>query len=464
MTQLFSHSKVPTSIFRAYDIRGIVGEDLTAETVYALGLAIGSLAIEMKQEELVVARDARLSGPELMQAFQKGLLETGCTVIDAGITPTPVLYFATHLLDTNSGIILTGSHNPSNYNGLKIVLKGKTLAEIQIQDLYQRIITKRFHYGTGTLKKAEVINPYIDRIVEDVKLKRPLKVVIDCGNGVTGAVAPQLFKKLGCEVIELFCDVDGRFPNHHPDPSVAKNLQDLIKTVIKEKADMGLAFDGDGDRLGVVTNEGEIIWPDRQMMLFSQDILSRYPNSEIIYDVKCSRHLGDVIAKAGGRPVMWKTGHSILKAKMQEQNAPLAGEMSGHIFFKERWYGFDDGMYAGVRLLEILSQDPRSVSEVFHDLPDSVNTPELKISVPDTEKFALVSKLVATANFPNAEINTIDGLRVDFEDGWGLVRCSNTTPCLTVRFEANTEEALKRIQSQFKQQLLSIDPSLEIPF
>ncbi len=451
-------------IFRAYDVRGVVGEGLTPDVVYAIGLAIGTEALKRNQPTLVVARDGRLSGPALFDALISGLSTTGCHLIDVGVVPTPVLYFATHYFNTQTGVMLTGSHNPSNYNGLKIVLGGTTLAESDIQQLYHRIQQRDFHYGQGSIGKKEIVPAYLERIKKDLRMERAYKVVIDCGNGVTGVVAPKLFRELGCEVIELYCEVDGHFPNHHPDPSVAENLQALIEKVKLEKADLGLAFDGDGDRVGVVTNQGEIIWPDRQMMLFAQDVLQRNPGEKIIFDVKCSRHLPKVISRHGGQPIMWKTGHSLLKAKMYQEDAPLAGEMSGHIFFKERWYGFDDGLYAGARLLEILTQQPQTASEVFAELPDSINTPELKVYLPEERKFSFMQELQEKARFVGGEINAIDGLRVEFPDGWGLVRLSNTTPCLTLRFEADNLDSLKKIQEKFRQELLAIQSDLILPF
>ncbi|MGB6977282.1 MAG: phosphomannomutase/phosphoglucomutase, partial [Gammaproteobacteria bacterium] len=351
----------PSSIFRAYDIRGIVDENLTPDIVFAIGQALGSEALAQGENTIVTARDGRLSGPLLLTALQSGILATGCDVIDIGAVPTPVLYFATHTLATRSGVMLTGSHNPPNYNGLKIVLAGQALSGDQLQGLYQRIVEGRLTQGTGVIQQLNVMDDYIAHIKTTVHLARPLKVVIDAGNGIAGKVAPLLFKALGCEVIELYCEVDGHFPNHHPDPSQPENLQDLIATVKKTRADIGLAFDGDGDRLGVVTEQGEIIWPDRQLMLFASDILRRQPESTIIFDVKCTQHLPRWIEQQGGNPLMWKTGHSLIKAKLRESQAPLAGEMSGHIFFQERWFGFDDGLYAGVRLLEILSHESRTI-------------------------------------------------------------------------------------------------------
>jgi len=455
---------ISKDIFRAYDIRGIVDKNLTTDIVYTLGLAIGSEAIARGQKQLVVARDGRLSGPSLLAALIQGLLATGLQLIDIGIVPTPVLYFATHWLNTQAGVMLTGSHNPTNYNGLKTILNGAVLAEDDIQQLYQRIQAGNFVFGVGSIEKKDISADYIERIASDVKLARPMKIVIDAGNGVSGTLAPKLFRRLGCEVTELFCEIDGNFPNHHPDPSVMENLADIRAAVVKQKAEIGLAFDGDADRLGVVTDKGQIIWPDRQMMLFAQDILARLPGSEIIFDVKCSRNLPLVITAAAGKPIMWKTGHSLLRAKLKETGAPLAGEMSGHIFFKERWFGFDDGLYAGARLLEILSRADRKVSDIFQTLPDSINTPELKLELPEEKKQTFMLALLENAHFPDATLITIDGLRVDFPDGWGLVRMSNTTPCLTLRFEADDAEALARIQNLFRAQLLAIDSQLQLPF
>ncbi|MCV6638701.1 phosphomannomutase/phosphoglucomutase [Candidatus Albibeggiatoa sp. nov. NOAA] len=453
------------SIFRAYDIRGIVGESLTPEIVTQIGQAIGSEAALKNQKTVAVGRDGRLSGSELIQALIKGLRMAGRDVIDIGMIPTPVLYFATYHLKTGSGVMLTGSHNPSNYNGMKIMIDGETLADEAIQTLKRRVEQQDFITGEGELKTQDIQQDYIQCIVQDVKLQRPFKVVVDCGNGAAGNLAPQLLKALGCEVIELFCEVDGNFPNHHPDPTVLKNLQDLIKTVKETGADLGLGFDGDGDRLGVVDKDGAVIWPDRQMILYASDILSRNPNAAIVYDVKCSRHLGKSIAAQGGKPVMWRTGHSLIKSKIKEQQALLGGEMSGHIFFKERWYGFDDALYTAARLLEILAKDERTPTEIFTTLPNAVSTPELKLELEkEGENFELMKKVLDSFGFDGAEITTIDGLRADFADGWGLVRPSNTTPCLVIRFEAETDEALERIQQDFRRQFLAIDEGLKLPF
>ncbi len=453
---------LPKEIFRAYDIRGVVDTHLTADVVYQLGQAIGSEALDAKQTSICVARDGRLSGPELSEALINGLLTTGIDVIDIGRVPTAVLYFATHMTKTQSGVVLTGSHNPSEYNGLKMVIAGKTLAQDKIQTLYQRILAKDLHQGQGCLTQEDITSKYLERITSDVHLPKKLKIVIDSGNGIAGEIAPQLFRLLGCDVIELYCEIDGNFPNHHPDPSDPKNCVDLQNKVIEEKADFGLAFDGDADRLGVISNTGEIIWPDRQMILFSQAVLKDDPQSTIVYDVKCTKHLGDAIQQAGGKPIMAKTGHSLIKAKMLETNAALAGEMSGHIFFKHRWYGFDDGIYAAARFCEIIAGQNQTVTELFETIPDSINTPEIKIHIGDEKKFLLMQQLCEKAEFPGAELIRIDGLRVEYPDGWGLVRASNTTPCLVMRFEAESEAALGRIQEAMRVQLKLLDPSLEL--
>lgn len=463
MSQVISQS-IPRSIFRAYDIRGEVDVTFTAEYVYQIGLAIGSEARARGDDKVIMARDGRLSGPELSLALGQGLLSSGCDVIDIGEVPTPVLYFATHVLNTRSGVMLTGSHNPANYNGLKIVLAGQTLSDDAIQGLYQRIINEEFSKGNGKPDFQELTSAYIEKIREDIHLQKPLKIVVDCGNGVAGTLAPLLLRELGCEVLELFCEVDGTFPHHHPDPSQPENLQDLIQAVALHKADLGIAFDGDGDRLGVVTNRGEIILPDRLMMLFAIDVLKKHASKPIIFDVKCTRHLADVIAAHGGKPLMWKTGHSLIKTKMREINSPLAGEMSGHIFFKDRWFGFDDALYAAARLLEIVSQHAETVSEIFMKFPDSVNTPELKLPMADEEKFSFMQSFAEQAQFANAKITIIDGIRADFPNGFGLMRVSNTTPCLVLRFEADDAASLAHIQQLFRQQLLNVIPNLNLPF
>lgn len=459
-----NESKVDPAIFRAYDIRGIVGDTLTPETVFEIGRAIGSEAYFRGEQTVVVGRDGRLSGPELAEALIRGLRSTGRDVKDVGQVPTPVLYFAAQYLGAHSGVMVTGSHNPPEYNGLKIVLAGETLAGETIQELRKRIEEGDLLTGDGSVETVDVLPDYIERIKSDVQLVRALKVVVDCGNGVAGEAAPRLLKAIGCEVEELFCDIDGNFPHHHPDPSKPENLASLIQTVEQQGADLGLAFDGDGDRLGVVSSDGAIVWPDRLMMLFAADVLARNPGAQIIYDVKCSRNLARVIGEHGGEALMWRTGHSLIKAKMKETGALLAGEMSGHIFFKERWYGFDDALYSAARLLEILAHEPGRSSEVFAALPDSVNTPELNVPLAEGQPAVFMEKLLNSAHFDNAQVATIDGMRVEFEHGWGLVRASNTTPCLVLRFEADDELALHRIQEEFRRVMLQAEPGLSLPF
>ena len=455
---------VDRSIFRAYDIRGVVGETLTGDVARLIGRAVGSTVRERGLYEVVVGRDGRLSGPDLAAELIKGLRQSGCDVIDIGAVPTPVLYFATYHLNAGSGVMVTGSHNPPEYNGFKIVVGGETLAEDAIQALYQRITDGRFASGTGGLQVMDIADDYVERITGDVQSDRRLKVVVDAGNGIAGAIGPRVLDGIGAEVVPLHCDVDGTFPNHHPDPSDPENLQDLIMSVKRLGADVGLAFDGDGDRLGVVTASGEIIYPDRLLMLFAIDVLNRNPGATVIYDVKCTGHLQDVILRNGGSPVMWKTGHSLIKAKMRESDAELAGEMSGHFFFRERWFGFDDGIYAAARLLEILGGSGRPPQEMFDELPKGVSTPELKITMAEGEHYAFIAKFRDTATFPGARVSNIDGVRADFPDGWGLVRCSNTTPSLVLRFDADSAEALARIQDVFRTQLLAQAPDLKLPF
>lgn len=459
--------KIPADVFRAYDIRGSVDpENITPDLAYAIGLAVGAEARGRDEHSIIVGRDGRLSGPQLHAALCAGLLASGLNVVDIGLVPTPLVYYATYRFGITAGVMITASHNPGHHNGFKVVLKGKTLTTTDIADLSQRIIEQRFVSGQGQLSTmACVIEDYIRYVTERISLSRPLKIVVDCGNGVPGLVAPALYRALGCEVVELYCDLDGHFPNHHPDPLVPENLEKLIERVRLEKADLGLAFDGDGDRLGIVTEQGEIIWPDRQMMLFSQDVLAQHPGAMIIFDVKCSRFLPMVIEQAGGKPLMWRTGHSIVKNKMLEVGAILAGEMSGHIFFKDDWFGFDDGLYVGVRLLQILSRQNKSASAVFAALPNSVNTPELKLAMAEDKKAGFMARLLEQASFgADAQKITIDGLRVDFPYGWGLVRPSNTSPYLTLRFEADTVENLEKIKNLFRQQLLAIEKNLILPF
>lgn len=458
-------TQIHKDIFRAYDIRGVVETELTLDTAFLIGKAIGSEVQQIGEKNLVIGRDGRLSGPALFQALSQGVRDSGCGVVDVGRVPTPLVYFATHHLNIPSGFVITGSHNPAEYNGIKIVINHQALYGEGIQKLYHRIIENNLMKGImGEFKSLDIKEDYIQQIKNSVHLKRPLKIIVDAGNGVAGDLVPKLYEALGCNVIPLFCEIDGRFPNHHPDPGQPKNLMDLQKSVLEHKADLGLAFDGDGDRLGVVDNQGQIIWPDRQLILFARDILERNKNAQILYDVKCSRHVSKEIEKAGGEPLMWKTGHSLIKAKMKETGALLGGEMSGHFFFKERWFGFDDALYAGSRLLELFSRENTSSAEWFAKLPDSKNTPELQIKISDQEKFQFVEKLIEITRFDDALISTIDGLRVDFPDGFGLVRPSNTSPSLVLRFEGDNESALQRIQNQFRSLLLSIEPQCSLPF
>ena len=446
---------VSKSIFKAYDIRGIVNEDLTIETVVLIGKAIGSESIERGERGIVVGRDGRTSGPDLMNALVEGIKSTGCHVVKIGMIPTPVLYYATYSKGASSGVMITGSHNPPNYNGFKMMIAGETLSGERILNLYERINNQNFHQGQGTSTTIDIQEDYLNRVTSDVSIKRPLKIVVDCGNGVAGHLAPKLFEALGCEVIKLFCHIDGSFPNHHPDPSKLENLNNLIAEIKAEKADLGLAFDGDGDRLGVIDEKGNVIWADRQMILFSRDVIHRNPGAKIVFDVKCSSLLSKDISNQGGRPILSRTGHSFIKAKIKEESALLGGEMSGHIFFKERWYGFDDALYAGARLIEILSSRNESCSEIFSELPDSFNTPEINIHFDKQgDQFDAMEKLKNTANFNEGVLTTIDGIRLDYEDCWGLVRPSNTTPCLVLRFEAETEASLKRIIEEFREWLV----------
>lgn len=455
---------LPSSIFKAYDIRGIVGKALSEEVVEAIGQALGSEAAARGQSTIAIGRDGRLSGPSLLAALARGIQRSGIDVVDVGCVATPMVYFAAFHLQTNCAVMLTGSHNPPDYNGLKMVLAGETLSGDSIQALRQRIETNDLAQGNGSYRQTDISAAYIARIVSDIKLARPMRVSVDCGNGVAGGYVGELYRQLGCEVHEMFCEVDGHFPNHHPDPSQPENLQDLIAALRDNDSEIGLAFDGDGDRLGVVTKDGKIIFPDRQLMLFAADLLRREPGAEIIFDVKSTRNLFSWIREHGGKPTLWKTGHSLVKAKMKETGALLAGEMSGHVFFKERWYGFDDGLYAGARLLEILSQvaDP---SAVLNALPDAVCTPELHIHTAEGENHRLIADLQQHADFPGADqVITLDGVRVEYPDGFGLARPSNTTPVIVLRFEADNETALARIQHTFREVLLHANPALELPF
>ena len=449
-------------IFRAYDIRGEAHTELSADLVYKIGRVFGSFVLESGNNEIIVSRDPRLSSPELSKSLQNGILDSGCNICDLGITPTPVLYFATHYLDTNCGVMLTGSHNPKHHNGLKTIINGKSLTGEQVQDVYNRIISNNFLSGKGSYKKADVIDAYINRIISSHKFSKKLKVVIDAGNGAASEVAPRLFEKTNCELTALYCEFDGNFPNHHPDPSKLENLADLINTVKAKKADIGLAFDGDADRLGVITSEGKIIWPDRQMMLYAQSVLQECPGEKIVFDIKCSKYLADIISQNNGIPIMYKTGHSVLKKKMIEEKAALAGEMSGHIFFKHKWYGFDDAIYTAVRLLEILSNSDQTSDEIFKQFPDPASTPEINIAVPEEEKFDIIENLIKNSDFKNAKIITIDGLRVEFETGWALIRASNTTPCLVMRFEADNKNELLNIQKKFMGFISEHYPNLKL--
>ncbi len=464
MTISQSAPTLPADIFRAYDIRGVVGDSLTAEYAYWIGRAVGSQSLAQGEPNVIVGRDGRLSGPELLQQLVQGLLDCGCQVTDVGMVPTPVVYFAANVLEGRSAVMLTGSHNPPDYNGFKIVIAGDTLANEQIQALKARIDNNDLASGVGSVQQVDVLERYFKTIRDDIALAKPLRVVVDCGNGAAGVIAPQLIEALGCSVIPLFCEVDGTFPNHHPDPGKPENLVDLIARVKAENADLGLAFDGDGDRVGVVTNTGTIVYPDRLLMLFAKDVVSRNPGADIIFDVKCTRRLTPLISGYGGRPVMWKTGHSLIKKKMKETGALLAGEMSGHIFFKERWYGFDDGIYSAARLLEILSLDKRDAEHVFSAFPSDISTPEINIQVTEQSKFPLIERLQREGQWGEANLTSIDGVRVDYPKGWGLIRASNTTPVLVLRFEADTQEELERIQDVFRGQLHKVAPDLQLPF
>ncbi|QEK91120.1 phosphomannomutase/phosphoglucomutase [Achromobacter insolitus] len=461
-----NNTQFPGSVFKAYDIRGTVPDLIDARFARALGSALAARAREQGVQTLVVGRDGRLSSEMLSVALQEGMLEGGVDTLDIGMVPTPLVYFAANVMQTGSGVAITGSHNPPKYNGFKMMMGGRALYGEDVQGLAASMNGPASAPAAqpGVRRQLDLVAAYIARVASGIKLARPMKIAIDCGNGVAGAVAPALFRALGCEVTELFCEVDGTFPNHHPDPAEPKNLQDLIKCVAETDCELGLAFDGDGDRLGVVTKSGQIVWPDRQLVLFARDVLDRNPGATIIYDVKCSRHVGLSIEAAGGVPLMWKTGHSLVKAKLAETGAPLAGEMSGHIFFKERWYGFDDGLYTGARLLEIVSRfaDPCAALEA---LPQDVSTPELKLEMEEGQPFTLVQALQERGQFPGAHrVLTIDGVRAEYPDGFGLARPSNTTPVVVLRFEAQTPEALERIQADFRRELHKLAPQAKLPF
>lgn len=461
---IYQQKQVARSVFRAYDIRGVIGKDLDEDSFYSIGLAIALRLKELKKHQIYVARDGRLTSLSLTLALKQGLLESGIDVVDLGAVATPVLYYATYTQDLDCGLVITGSHNPSEYNGIKMVLEGKTLAQEDIDILYHLVAEGKRLTGQGKETSQDIMQDYSQRVVKDIVIKRPLKVVVDCGNGIAGPIIPQVIKALGCEVVPLYCDVDGRFPNHHPDPTIEANLADLKAAVAEHNADIGLAFDGDADRLGLITNNGEMIWPDRLMILYVQEILSRLPGATIVFDVKCSGHLEKVIRNLGGIAHMCPTGHSIVKAVMKEKKAALAGEMSGHLFFKDRWYGFDDALYSACRLLEIISSSDLTVSEQFERIPNSINTPELKIAIADEDKFLFMKRFSEEAHFPDARFITIDGLRVEFDNGWGLLRASNTTPCLVARFEADDLDGLHQIQHLFKKQMHLLDATLDLPF
>jgi len=465
-TVVGNNTQFPASVFKAYDIRGTVPDLIDATFARSLGVALAARAREQGVQTLVVGRDGRLSSDMLSLALQEGMLEGGVDTLDIGMVPTPLVYFAANIMQTGSGVAITGSHNPPKYNGFKMMMGGRALYGDDVQQLAQTMNGQAPAPAPepGTRRQLDLAQTYIARVASGVKLARPMKIAIDCGNGVAGAVAPQLFRALGCEVDELFCDVDGNFPNHHPDPAEPKNLQDLIKHVAETDCELGLAFDGDGDRLGVVTKSGQIIWPDRQLVLFARDVLERNPGATIIYDVKCSRHVGLSVEAAGGAALMWKTGHSLVKAKLAETGAPLAGEMSGHIFFKERWYGFDDGLYTGARLLEIVSRSADACAPL-EALPQDVSTPELKLEMEEGQPFTLVKSLQEQGQFPDAKrVITIDGVRAEYADGFGLARPSNTTPVVVLRFEAQSEAALARIQADFRRELGKLAPNATLPF
>jgi len=459
---------VASSIFKAYDVRGVVDDTLTADVVRDIGRAVASEAALLGQKAFVIGRDGRLSGPGFAEALADGIRMAGLDVIDLGMVATPMTYFGAEVLGTKCAVMVTGSHNPPEYNGLKMVVAGEAIHGERIRALYQRIVDDRYASGSGSYSTHDIREAYYSRIVGDVKAYAPFRVAVDCGNGVAGAFAPTLFRRMGCEVVELFCEVDGRFPNHHPDPAHLENLQDLIEALAAGDAEIGLAFDGDGDRLGVVTKDGQVIFPDRQLMLFVEEVLARHPGGEVIYDVKCTRNLAPWIRSHGGTPTMWKTGHSLIKARLRETGAPLAGEMSGHIFFKDRWYGFDDGMYAAARLIEILTRAKtagRDPSAVLNALPDAICTPELQWQLAEGENAAIIDRLQKDAVFEGAEsVSQIDGVRVEYADGFGLARSSNTTPVIVLRFEADTEAGLERIQEDFRRVLSDVRPGARLPY
>jgi phosphomannomutase/phosphoglucomutase len=457
-------SGLPAHIFRAYDVRGVADTELDDETVFRIGAAIATVAGELGEQSLAVACDGRASSGRIKAVLEKAILQAGRDVIDIGLVPTPLLYFATTRLDAKSGVMITGSHSPPDINGMKIVLKGQTISQGAIGKIRTTAKAGKFSKGRGHRVEQEVVADYLDEVAGDIAIAVPLKVVVDAGNGATAPIAPKLLEEMGCEVVPLFCEIDGTFPNRSPDTSDEDNLSALVSEVVAQEADFGVAYDGDGDRLAVVTGSGKIIRTDKLMMIFARDVVARNPGADVVYDVKCSRALAQLITSLGGRPVLWKTGHALMKAKMLETGALLGGEFSGHIFFGERWYGFDDAMYATGRLAEIISSQDLTLDELLADLPSSVSTPEILVSIADDEKFALIERFQAEAQFGDGNRNDLDGLRVDFEDGWGLLRASNTTAALTARFEANDEAGLDRIRDQFREQLATIAPDLAIPF
>ncbi len=457
------HLQLPSSVFRQYDIRGIVDDTLTPELVTTIGQALGTQSLKKRQSTIIIGRDGRHSSPALSQALAEGILKSGCNVLDIGEVPTPLVYFATYHTEFKSGVMITGSHNPPNYNGLKMVLAGETLFGQHILDLKTLIEQQQLSQGQGHYATTNITEDYLQRATQDTILARRLKVVVDAGNGVAGPTALALLDRLGCDVIPLYCDIDGDFPHHHPDPSKPENLQTLIETVKAEQADLGIAFDGDGDRLGVVTNNGKLIYPDRLLMYFAKDILVQNPGGDIIFDVKCSSSLNRMIIQWGGRPIMWKTGHSLIKAKLKETGALLAGEMSGHIFFNDRWFGFDDALYSAARLLELLSLNMKSLDETMREIPELVSTPEINITVSEEEKFSIIETLKKIGVFNSGKVTTLDGIRVDYPHGWGLIRASNTTPVLVARFEAETVEEMQRIRQEFTLNLAKVNANLKIP-
>ncbi len=462
--QSTAKAPVPAEIFRAYDIRGIVGDQLDGDLVRRIGQAVGSEALALGIDTLLAARDGRLSSPELFEALGAGIRASGCNVVSLGVAPTPVLYFATHTSPHDSGVMMTASHNPSDYNGLKPVFRRTSMDSDQIQQIRLRVEQDRFAHGAGQIGELSVLEDYLSFIAADVRPQRPLKVVIDCANAVPAVVAPALFERLGCEVVALHSELDGNFPNHHPDPTVSENLAELCREVVAGKADFGVAFDGDGDRLGLVDETGTVIEAESILQLLAEDILPRYPGADIVYDVKCSTRLPRRIRELGGEPCMRRSGHSFMKLAMRETGAPLGGELSAHIFIKDRWFGFDDGVYAAARVAELLAARLEPASVALRASREGCRTEELRLPVPEARKFVLMDRIVELADFEQVEIIKIDGLRVEYADGWGLIRASNTTPALLCRFEADSRERLEAIQADFRKLILRADDSLQPPF